>query len=166
MVARWQVALCVAAMALVSPMPAAAHPMHSTITEVTEDRAHGTIRAVIRVFSDDLDAVLAKRGGARLSRDQAMLAYVSGAFVLDDRSGRALTLHSCGSRGAAGVVFVCVETESPAGLAALTLRAAMLCDLYADQVNVVQATVGGVKRSFLFTRGAKAKPFGSGLARL
>jgi hypothetical protein len=33
----------------------------------------------------------------------------------------------------------------------------MLCELYEDQVNVVQGVVGGTRRSLLFVRGDRFK---------
>lgn len=136
-----------------SSVPARAHPMHNTITELSEDRARGTVRAMIRVFADDYGSVL------RRSKKQP-LEYVASTFALIGRDGRAIALHSCGIREQSGVVWLCVEGDSREGLGALQLRANVLCDLYDDQINVVQATVGGVRRSFLFTRGAKARSLG------
>ena len=132
--------------------PAWAHPMHSTITELTEDRVHGTVRAVIRVFDDDLRSVL------RRSTGMSAATYVSARFTLTGSDERPLVLHSCGTREASGVVFVCLEGDARNGLAPLRLSARVLCDLYDDQVNVVQATIAGVRHSYLFIRGGKARP--------
>ena len=60
-------------------------------------------------------------------------------------------------RRTADLVWVCVEARSPAGLAPLSVRNAVMCDLFDDQVNVVQGTIGGSRRSLLFTRGDRAK---------
>ena len=40
-----------------------------------------------------------------------------------------------------------------AGLPALAIANRVLCDVWADQVNVVQATIAGSRRSLLFTKG-------------
>jgi len=40
----------------------------------------------------------------------------------------------------------------------LQVRNVMLCELYEDQVNVVQSTVAGARRSLLFVRGDPFKP--------
>ena len=147
-----------AALALFSPpRPLAAHPLHTTITELTEDRARGTVRAVIRVFADDFGTIVARRSrGAPLS-DATAFAYVSSTFSFTDRAGRILSVQSCGMRRTSDLVWVCVEARSPAGLALLSVRNAVMCDLFDDQVNVVQGTIGGSRRSLLFTRGDRAK---------
>ena len=148
-----------ATLALVSPPRlVAAHPLHTTITELTEDRARGTVRAVIRVFADDFGTVVARRTrGAPISEATAF-AYVSSTFSFTDRAGRMLSVQSCGMRRTADLVWVCVEARSPAGLAPLSVRNAVMCDLFDDQVNVVQGSVGGARRSLLLTRGDRAKP--------
>ena len=157
---------CVAlaiALGLTAPRLAYAHPLHSTITEVTEDRAHGTVRATIRVFADDFStAVTHSVRGRPLSAgpqwDAAALAYVASVFGFTDASGRPVAVHSCGTRRTADLLWICVEAPSTGGLAPLKVRNAILCDLFDDQVNVVQATSGGSRRSVLFTKGDKAKP--------
>ena len=146
----------------VAPRAVYAHPLHSTITEVTEDRAHGVVRATIRVFADDFGtAVSHSARGRTLSAgpqwDAAALAYVASAFTFLDRASRALQMRSCGTRRTADLLWICVEATSAEGLAPLKVRNAILCDLFDDQVNVIQGAVAGSRRSILFTKGDKAK---------
>ncbi len=137
--------------ALMMALALNAHPLHTTMTELTEDRAHGVVRATIRVFADDF-------GKARGQKTE--LAYVTSAFGFSDRNGRQLALRSCGTRSTGELLWICVEASSAEGLAALQVRNGMLSDLFDDQVNVVQGNVGGGRRSLLFTRGDRAKPIG------
>lgn len=161
--ARIRRAALVLALAVSAPRLAHAHPLHSTITELTEDRARGMVRGTIRVFADDFGTVVAHsvRGrplaaGARW--DAAALAYVASVFGFTDASGRPLAVHSCGTRRTIDLLWICVEAPSATGLASLKVRNAILCDLFDDQVNVVQATLAGSRRSVLFTKGDRAKP--------
>lgn len=146
-----------------APRLASAHPLHSTMSELTEDRAHGVVRAMIRVFADDFGTAAERATRTRLpaslgaSWDVAALNYVSTTFGFSDRSGRALPLRSCGTKRTADLLWICVEANSTDGLGALKVRNVMLSDLFDDQVNVVQASVGGARRSLLFTRGDRPK---------
>ena len=126
-----------------------AHPLHTTITELVEDRPHGVVRATIRVFADDF-------GKARGNKPE--LDYVMSKFSLTDRAGRSLPLRSCGTRSTGELLWICVEATSADGLAVLKVHNGMLSDLFDDQVNVVQGTVGGARRSLLFIKGDLAKP--------
>ncbi len=144
------------------PRRAAAHPLHSTITEVVVDRAHGVVRATIRVFADDFGTAMRRAARGRAipasgpAWDAAALAYTTTSFGLAAR-GHVLPLRSCGVRRTADLLWICVEasTADPGGL---QVRNAMLCDLFDDQVNVVQGTVGGSRASLLFVRGSGFKP--------
>ena len=134
-----------------------AHPLHSTITELTEVRA-GVVRATIRVFADDFGTAVTRslRGRtapAGAAWDAAALAYISATFNVSDRSGRPLALRSCGIRRQADLYWVCVEASSATGLSSLAIANRVLCEVWADQVNVVQATIAGSRRSLLFTKG-------------
>ena len=147
----------------VPPRVAHAHPLHSTITELVEDRAHGTVRGTIRVFADDFGTAVTRSQRGRISPagpqwDAAALAYVASVFGFTDAAGRPLALRSCGTRRTADLRWICVEAPSAAGLASLKVRNAILCDLFDDQVNIVQAAVGGTRHSVLFTRGDRSKP--------
>ena len=138
---------------------AEAHPLHTTLTEVSEDRAHGTVRAVIRVFADDFGTAVTKSATKTAATgDAAAMAYVSRAFSFTDRSGHPLALTSCGTKRTSDLLWICVEAPSKDGLAPLRVKSAVLCDLFDDQINVVQGTVAGARKSVLFTRGDAAKP--------
>lgn len=157
MVTALLLALTVAA---VAPVPTA-HPLHSTITEISA--TNGAVRATIRVFADDFGTAVARslKGrtvAAGAAWDAAAVAYVSASFTLTDGAGRTLPLRSCGIRRTADLYWVCVESAAPASLATLSVRNRLLCDVWDDQVNVVQANVAGTRRSLLFTKGDAAKP--------
>lgn len=160
---RCALALSIALLLISWPSRANAHPLHTAITELTEDRGRGIVQATIRVFADDFAKAVSRspRGrGVSLGPawDAAALAYIASAFALTDRTGRSLALRSCGIRRTADLLWICVEASSADGLAALKVRNRVLCDVWDDQVNVVQGTVAGVRRSLLFTKGDGSKP--------
>ena len=132
---------------------ATAHPLHTTLTEVTVDREHHVVRAVVRVFKEDLDRAVAQ-SSRRLpaASEEQLSAYVSGALRLSS-AGAPLALHSCGIRTSGDLLWVCVEGTGLTSTASLELRNALLCELFSDQVNIVQIDANGAKKSVLFTRG-------------
>jgi len=142
---------------------ASAHPLHSTITELVLDPSRGTVRATVRVFADDLRSAVARaaHGGTLpptgAAWDAAVVAYATSAIALQDASGRAVPLRSCGLRRTGDLLWVCLEGGVARDVRTLQLRNTMLCELYEDQVNVVQGVVGGTRRSLLFVRGDRFK---------
>jgi hypothetical protein len=151
--------LLLAAMLVNGPSDAgAAHPLHTTMAEVTIDRNRGTLRVVVRVFMDDFGTAL-DAAGKTGSWDERAARYVGRAVSIVDEARRALAMRDCGTRRQGGLLWLCAEAIVPAAPASrLSLRDRMLCELFADQVNVVRVTDGAKTRTMLFTRGDAEKP--------
>jgi len=135
-----------------------AHPMHSTLTEVVQDEARGTLRLTIRVFADDFGLALARASGVAVPPagpgwETAALRYAATVVGVRDARGGAVALRPCGIRRTSGVLWLCLETTALTSTQGVQLLAGMLCELYDDQVNVVQVVIGGVRRSMLFVHG-------------
>lgn len=154
---------------LAPPLPngavvaAPVHPIHSTLTEVVEDETRGALRLTIRVFADDFGIALTRASAVPVPAvgsgwESAALRYAASVVEVRDARGRALALHPCGIRRTSGVLWLCLETTPVASMQGLQLRDAILCDLYDDQINVVQGVTGGARRSMLFVRGDGYKP--------
>lgn len=152
----------IASLSPVSPVGAAgtarAHPIHSTLTEIVRDPARGTLRVNIRVFADDFGVALARSGQATAAAvgptwEAAAARYAASVVGVRDGRSRSLTLHQCGVRRAGAVLWVCLETDVVAPTEHLQVRNSILCELYDDQVNVVQGVFGDGRRSLLFVHG-------------
>jgi hypothetical protein len=148
--------------ALLVVAPAAAHPIHTTMSEMAFDASRRTVTVHVRMYADDFGATVALRTGARPTADgtppaAAALAYISGALVLTDANGRPLSLAWCGARRSGDAVVVCVRGTASAPLRAARLRNALLFDAFPDQVNVVRVSVGGRTTTLIFTRGDEAR---------
>ena len=141
-----------------------AHPLHSTITELAVDPARGTARATVRVFADDLRSAVLRSARGRLlphdgpAWDAALLAYATSVVSLRNSRGEAIALRSCGTRSTGDLVWLCLEGRMARDPGVPQVRNAMLCELYDDQVNVVQSAMEGMRRTLLFVRGDGFKP--------
>lgn len=148
---------------LAMPSPVVAHPLHTSLTEIVHDPAKREIRLSIRVFVDDFSkASLAwSRTSAAADRtkksssvaETPLLMYARATFVVADRTGRPLSLSSCGGKREGDLLWICFHASAPAGPAGFQVADRILFDLYADQINIVQASYGGKKVNLLFTRG-------------
>lgn len=142
---------------------AEAHPLHTTLVQLTYDERAQVLEGTIRVFAGDFAAAVAKHGGAKPPEDDrvtdaAAFAYVSGTFRFTDAGGHPVALQWCGSRRAGDLLWICVRTASvTAAPSALRLSDQMLCELFDDQVNIVQSVAGAKHTSMLFTKGDVAK---------
>jgi hypothetical protein len=153
--------MCLVALG-VSARQAEAHPLHTTLVQLTYDERGHALEGSIRVFAGDFAAAVAKRKGAATPDDDRVsdaeaLAYVSNTFRVADAAGRAVPLTWCGSRRAGDVLWLCVRASNVAPPNALMIWDQMLCDLFDDQINIVQAATGEKHTSMLFTKGDGAK---------
>jgi hypothetical protein len=139
-----------------------AHPLHTTLVQLTYDAHAHVLEGSIRVFAVDFAAAVAKHAGAKAPGDDrvadaAAFAYVSSTFRFVDAGGRAVPLTWCGSRRANDLLWLCVRATSAAAPSALRLSDQMLCELFDDQINIVQSVAGEKHTSMLFTKGDGAK---------
>lgn len=144
-------------LASAAPPLTAAHPMHTAVAEISYDTASRTASIQIRVFADDLDAAVAENrvpGGA----DAAIWRYLEGKFELTNQVGRTLPLRWIGAERAGDVLLLRLVVWVPGGLSGVRITSAVLCERFADQINIVRAAYGGHTSTLLFTRGDQAKP--------
>jgi hypothetical protein len=140
-------------------MTANAHPLHTTFAEVTIDAPHHSARVMVRLFADD--ARTAALRATRRGTDDGIVDYVRARFGLIDGAGRELPLRACAAppRRTGDLLWICLEATLPADAQRVQARDALLCDLFDDQINIVQTTAAvGDRRSVLFTRSDRLKP--------
>ena len=156
-------ALIIALASLVIAHPLEAHPLHTSLAEITYDAAAKEMRVSVRVFIDDFTkastayaagrAAAARAAKSPVSNESPLLMYARASFVVADRGGHVLSLASCGGKRVGDLMWICFHTHAPPDLSGFRVEDRILFDLYADQINIVQATYGGRKVSLLFTRG-------------
>jgi hypothetical protein len=139
-----------------------AHPLHTTLVQITYDARGRVLEGSIRVFAGDFAAAVAKRAGVAAPNDDrvtdaAAFAYISNTFRLTDATGRAMPLAWCGSRRANDLLWLCVRATNAPPPNALELSDQMLCELFDDQINIVQSAAGEKHASMLFTKGDAPK---------
>lgn len=136
--------------------PAPAHPLHTTITELTYQPAGREVRVVMRVFADDLGAAVARASGGQ-NTPAAVARYVQRGFALTGPDGRRIPLQWQGMQRQEDLVWIRLQGRAPAGLAGGSVVNTVLQELFSDQVNVVKVQLPKQERTLLFTRGAAPK---------
>ena len=131
----------------------AAHPLHTTLTQLTYRDADRSVEVMVRGFADDFRAALGED-----VTDSAASAYVRSGVTIADRTGRPLPAAWCGLKRTGDVLWLCLRARAPLGPRGLRLRVALLFDRYADQINIVQASYDGRRAALLFTRDDALKP--------
>jgi hypothetical protein len=157
-IGRFATAMLLTARFAGAPTEGAAHPLHTTLTEVHVDATTHTVRVMVRVFADDFGAALARHmrvTSPPIGRawDDATIDYLGSALAIADRASKPIALRSCGTRRSADLLWICLEGATTEVASEIRGRNSILCDLFDDQVNIVQFTTGSQKHSVLFTRG-------------
>ncbi len=148
---------------LASSEAVAAHPLHTSLAEIVHYPATRELRLSVRIFVDDFSRAAEARvraseastraTGATARAESPYLGYVRAMLVLTDPRGRLVPLGWCGWRRVGDLVWLCFRANAPAGPSGFQVADRILFDLYADQINIVQATYGGNKANLLFIRG-------------
>jgi hypothetical protein len=140
-----------------------AHPLHTTLTELTT-LPDGTTQIVVRVFLDDFSAAVTRRvptPGAPIPvpPDSAVARYLGETVLLTDGAGRRAPLVLAGMRRTDDLVWVTLRAPIVRSMTGARLTMRVLFDRWDDQVNIVRR-LGARRQTLLFTKrdGSMAKP--------
>jgi hypothetical protein len=153
--------LAIVAVASIVPRAAGAHPIHTTITELTSAR-DGSVTIRVRSFVDDFSAAVARYARRTPPTDFAVsdgeaARYTGDALQLRDARGKPIRLRFLSQRRTGDVVWLELRAERAVSLTGLRVLNTMLFEVHADQVNIVRATYGSVQHTTLFSRGDREK---------
>lgn len=139
-------------------LPGANHPLHTTLTEIIQ--ADGIVTITVRGFADDLTLAATGRPAASMTTgaaDSSIARYLGHKLVLASAGGAARPLAWTSVRRQADVAWFTYRVQMRDDLRGARIGNSALCELYDDQVNIVQVTVGKVRRSLLFSPGDSPK---------
>lgn len=156
-------AAVVLTLALVLPAVAQAHKFYMSLTVVDHNNTDKTLEFTIRLFADDLEAAVAKRGTplkhGQPGFDKAVFAYVQQTLVLKRADGSAVPFAWVGLENKVDVTWVYVEARGVDATAGLTVRDALFQDLFSEQVNMLHVNDARGRRALDFRSGDGFKPF-------
>lgn len=159
------IALCVATCAC-------AHSLHQSTAEAEYDAQTKKLEVSLTVFINDLELALIRHSERLMSLEKTPAAefdaqiqcYLAKTFVIKDKAGKVVTLEWVGRSPDADsvktgdpAVTLFFEVLLPHGLGDSTLQHAVFCDLYEDQINLLQLRSGDDKVEMSFKRGDTAK---------
>jgi len=143
-----------------SPFPTP-HKIHVSVTNLEFNQARQTVEIVIRVFTDDLENALGQRAKGAVKIDLAtagkdsqgiemIMAYLRSSLELKNKAGRPVALSWNGIEGQPDMFWIFVKGRMPGGLEGAQLRNKIFCELFDDQVNIVNAKHQGKQIGLMF----------------
>jgi len=145
-----------------SPLPTPCpHKVHISVTNLEFNQPKQTVEIVIRVFTDDLENALSRSGSRTVKIDPAsagknrrvgdlVMAYLRSNFELKNKAGRPVTLSWNGIEGQIDMFWLYVKGRMPGGLEGAQMRNKIFCELFDDQVNIVNAKQQGKQIGLMF----------------
>ena len=137
------------------------HKIHVSVTSLEFNQPRQMVEIVIRVFSDDLENALSRRAERTVKIDPAtagkdrqvveqVMAYLRSNFELKNKAGRPVALSWNGIEGQPDMFWIFVKGRAPGGLEGAQLRNKIFCELFDDQVNIVNAKHQGKQIGLMF----------------
>jgi hypothetical protein len=134
-----------------------AHPLHTSLAEISYQPDRRLLVIRVRVFADDLSAAIFS-APKEMPPDTLLSRYVRGTFALADPQGRPIQLQWRGAQRVGDTLQLELEARMPEeGPRYVRILHAMLWERFPDQVNIVRASYEGRTATLLFTRGDGGK---------
>ncbi|OON69124.1 DUF6702 family protein [Hymenobacter sp. CRA2] len=153
--------LVFAAALLLVALTAAAHAYHASIMEARLNAKTQQLEVALKVFTDDMEAVLSNGQPRHVSIAETpaaqltpMLAgYLRRTVVIGTKPGEVLPLNYLGLQQEKDAYWLYFSVKLPRPVQGLTMRHRLLMDQFSDQMNIVNLDAGGKKQSALFRDG-------------
>jgi hypothetical protein len=146
------------------PAPLRAHPLHTSLAEISYEPDGHLLVIRVRLFADDLSAAIFAGSDAfvpaskEMPPDSLLWRYARGTIALADPEGRPIQLCWRGAARAGDTVLLELQAKMATdGPRRVRILQAMLWERFPDQVNIVRASYEGRTVTLLFTRGDPGK---------
>ncbi len=133
------------------------HEFHSSLAEVNYNPASKSLEVSLRVFSDDFGVALGKdnnRAAIKVdestTHDALIKAYLNKHFALTDKKNVKKPLTWVGKEIAVDVTWLYFEIPVTEDVTGMKLLNSVLFESFDDQVNIVNFTYKGQKKTFLY----------------
>lgn len=136
----------------------AAHKLHLSVAQLDYNQKSQSVEIVLRVYADDLEAAVSRHANRPVNIDpatankdkrlgQAILAYLRNSVELKSKNGAPVKLIWRGMEWRMDMFWLSVTGKLPAvpagenGLDGAQLKNRIFCELFADQVNIVNTKI-------------------------
>jgi hypothetical protein len=147
----------------------ASHKFHVSVAALEFNPKSQSVEVVLRVYADDLENALSQHAKRPIKLDPAkskeageiVMSYLRGQFELRTAAGKPVKFTWVGIEGQPeqmDMFWLYFEGKLPGGLAGAQLKNRVFCDLFDDQVNIVNAKHQGKQIGTMFEPKDEFKP--------
>ena len=145
------------------------HKFHVSVAALEFNPKSQSVEVVLRVYADDLENALSQHAKRPIKLDPAkskeagevVMSYLRGQFELRTAAGKPVKFTWVGIEGQPeqmDMFWLYFEGKLPGGLAGAQLKNRVFCDLFDDQVNIVNAKHQGKQIGTMFEPKDEFKP--------
>ncbi|WP_461453036.1 DUF6702 family protein [Mucilaginibacter sp.] len=137
---------------IIKPLP---HPIHVSTTSIEHSKKDGKLQVICTMFTDDLEAGLAKQYGGKIdltradmhaAMDVLVKKYIAANLDIKTPAGTA-TLHYLGFEINREATDVYLESDAIPAPQKVTVQVSLLQNLFDDEINIVHIIVNGLRKS-------------------
>ncbi|WP_439881551.1 DUF6702 family protein [Pontibacter sp. MBLB2868] len=162
---KYRILSLLLAFIVIVSVPASAHDFHTSITDIQYNPRTKSLEVALKVFTDDLEKGLSRYAKSKVVYDsnsekqqQLLAGYVKQNFTVALAKGKQLNYKVLGSEAETDAVWIYLEVPvQNASVQQLYVKNAVLTDMFADQMNIVNFNYKGSTESVLLQRGDTEK---------
>ena len=143
--------------------PGDLHNYHTSLTRMDYNEKENLFEVTIRLFSHDLDPLLAKLSAKQsgpdktADPDKVLFDYIRENFILTGKDASVHPLVWVGKETKVDVVYVYMEIPYNGGQNDLSLQNILFFESFPEQTNYVVAHFSGAKADLVYKVGDKAR---------
>lgn len=137
------------------------HKVHVSVAQLEFNQKSQSVEIVVRVYADDLENALSQHVKRQIKIDPAtankdkrigetILAYLRSNLELKAKNGNPVKLNWVGLEWQVDMFWLYVEGKMPANLDGSQLRNRIFCELFDDQVNIVNTKIQNKQIGLMF----------------
>jgi len=132
-----------------------AHPLYITVTDINHNAKDKTLEISCKMFTNDFEAVLEKTGHTKVDLSDAknkaatdkLIADYVGKHLLVKVDGRPVALQFVGSEEEEDGTWSYFQVSNISSVKKIDVSNSLLYDIFNQEINLMHASVGGVKKS-------------------
>jgi hypothetical protein len=142
------------------------HKFHVSVAVLEFNPKTQAVEVVLRVYADDLENALSQHAKRPIKLDPAksreagdlVMSYLRGQFELKSAAGKPVKFAWVGLEAQADMFWLYFKGKLPGGLSGAQLKNRVFCDLFEDQVNIVNSKLQGKQTGTMFEPKDEFKP--------
>jgi hypothetical protein len=145
---------------------AVAHKIHVSVAQLEYNPRLQNVEVVLRVYADDLENALSRHARRPIKLDpekdkeagEVVMGYLRQHFELKNSAGKPVRFAWVGIESQVDMFWLYFQGKLPAGLSGTQLKNRVFCDLFEDQVNIVNTKLSGKPLGLMFEPKDEFKP--------